>query len=574
MIEPMLSLAFAIHSKKGVHALLLGSGISRSAGIPTGWEITLDLVQKMAQIKGKSISDPVALCAWYSSEYGNEPDYCKLIADLAKSEPERRQLLRGYFEPTEDEKEQGFKQPTNAHRKIAELIAKGYIHIVLTTNFDRLLEQALKEIGIEPTVIATADQAKGALPLAHQTCCIIKIHGDYLDTELRNTPDEVAQYDEEMNRLLDQIFDEYGQIVCGWSAEYDKALREAIERCLTRRFTTYWTVKDGLLMGEAEHLIRLRQAEKIDIADADSFFNELTEKVLALEEIQRYHPLSAEVAVARLKRYIGDDRFKVQTDDIVIKERNRVLSMFSQERNLLRGTISKQDVELRLQQYEADTEILRALLITGCYWGNERNHHLWAECLRQIATPCDERGGVVLQSYPAILLTYASCIAAIANNKYDTLRALLVDAHITSSDDSSIPFAIALYEWQTNYYQLNLSSGYHPNYPYLSKKVMDILRNQFREIIPLDQDYQVQFDLFEFLFSLICVDQGETSRPPVGLYFYPSTNGSTIKIIGEEIARKKDDWEPLKSGLFGGSVDRLIKAINSFKEITRQYPRY
>jgi hypothetical protein len=34
-------LAFSVYEGKGVFALLLGSGLSRAAGIPTGWEITL-----------------------------------------------------------------------------------------------------------------------------------------------------------------------------------------------------------------------------------------------------------------------------------------------------------------------------------------------------------------------------------------------------------------------------------------------------------------------------------------------------------------------------------------------------
>ena len=43
-IEPELKLAIALHSSPGVYALLLGSGLSSAAGIPTGWQITLDLI--------------------------------------------------------------------------------------------------------------------------------------------------------------------------------------------------------------------------------------------------------------------------------------------------------------------------------------------------------------------------------------------------------------------------------------------------------------------------------------------------------------------------------------------------
>ncbi|HZX14078.1 MAG TPA: hypothetical protein VFF49_06730 [Thermodesulfobacteriota bacterium] len=60
MIDPIISLAFSIHSKKGIYALLLGSGASRAAGIPTGWEIVLDLIRKFARTINENCEpDPV-----------------------------------------------------------------------------------------------------------------------------------------------------------------------------------------------------------------------------------------------------------------------------------------------------------------------------------------------------------------------------------------------------------------------------------------------------------------------------------------------------------------------------------
>ena len=38
-IEKLTTLAFSMYSNKGAYALLLGSGISRSAYIPSGWEV-------------------------------------------------------------------------------------------------------------------------------------------------------------------------------------------------------------------------------------------------------------------------------------------------------------------------------------------------------------------------------------------------------------------------------------------------------------------------------------------------------------------------------------------------------
>jgi hypothetical protein len=46
ILDPITALAFSIFENKGVYALLLGSGLSSAAQIPTGWKITLDLVRR------------------------------------------------------------------------------------------------------------------------------------------------------------------------------------------------------------------------------------------------------------------------------------------------------------------------------------------------------------------------------------------------------------------------------------------------------------------------------------------------------------------------------------------------
>ena len=205
MIHPILSLAISVHSNRGVYALLLGSGVSRSALIPTGWDVVLDLVRKLAGLQGKDCEpDPAS---WYEHTYGEEPSYDKLLNDVAKSQSERSRLLRSYFEPTEEEQKEGWKLPTDAHRAIAHLVKGGYIRAIVTTNFDRLVEKALEVSGMTPTVIMTTDAINGAPPLIHTECVVIKVNGDYMDARIKNTPEELAQSDAPLDELLSRIFD-------------------------------------------------------------------------------------------------------------------------------------------------------------------------------------------------------------------------------------------------------------------------------------------------------------------------------------------------------------------------------
>ena len=74
----------------------------------------------------------------------------------------------------------------------------------MTTNFDRLLERALEAVGVAPIVIDTPDAAEGAPPLQHSACTVVKVNGDYLDTRIKNTPEELGEYDDRIKVLLDE----------------------------------------------------------------------------------------------------------------------------------------------------------------------------------------------------------------------------------------------------------------------------------------------------------------------------------------------------------------------------------
>jgi len=86
MIDPFISLALSVQSNRGVYALLLGSGISRSAQIPTGWEVVEDLIRKIARLREQDCgADPAA---WYTETFNAAPSYSDLLAEIAKTPAE------------------------------------------------------------------------------------------------------------------------------------------------------------------------------------------------------------------------------------------------------------------------------------------------------------------------------------------------------------------------------------------------------------------------------------------------------------------------------------------------------
>ena len=255
--DPLNSLASSIHAGPGTFALLLGSGISANSGVPTGRDVTLELIRRLAVLRGENAGeDPIS---WYRDYAGGDPDYSAMLAELALSPSDRRNLLEPYFEPTEDERAEGLKLPTKAHSAIARLVAGGFVKVVVTTNFDRLLEAALTEAGVQPNVISSPAHAAGALPIAHSKCTVIKVHGDYLSPDLKNTTEELDHYNLKIDHLLDEVFDQYGLVVCGWSGRWDTALRNALLRSPSRRFATYWLHREPPAP-EAQELLNHRDA--------------------------------------------------------------------------------------------------------------------------------------------------------------------------------------------------------------------------------------------------------------------------------------------------------------------------
>ncbi len=91
--DPSVNLAIAMAAGPGQYALLLGSGVSRSAGILTGWEMTLDLVSKIACAQdGKAPDDREA---WWAKHRSGAPEYSKLIEELAPQGSAMPRLFAG-----------------------------------------------------------------------------------------------------------------------------------------------------------------------------------------------------------------------------------------------------------------------------------------------------------------------------------------------------------------------------------------------------------------------------------------------------------------------------------------------
>jgi len=577
----IIQMSFSIYSNPGAYAVLLGSGISRSTGILTGYEITLDLASKLStMIEKKEVKD---VSKWYKDYFKEDINYSKIISKLAKTRSERSNLLKPYFEATEKEKEEGEKIPTEAHRSIARLVKYGYLRMILTLNFDRLMEEALMNEGINPHVISSVDSIKGIPPPVHSNCILFKIHGDYLDSRIRNTVEELEKYPEEYDAYLDRVFDEYGLIICGWSSEHDMALRNALQRIKNRRYSAYWTVKDNLSQNGKE-LLNFMQATGVPINNADQFFSNALDNIESLMKFRKPHPLTSKIAVESVKRFLSKNEY-IKCHDLVKEETERVHKLITSEKFNVAVRCEKEVYQNRMHDYESAMNVSIPIMNTITYFGSGKYLELIVYSIERLLPKLNNRyrGGFDwLQIYPALLLEYSIGIIALYVKNFEALTNLfLKPSYIEGNERKSAIESLNInYVFQGNYSDFISYKEEENRKTRASDYIFELFQKILKNDIPEKSKYEENFDIFEYLVGLIYLDKINPGseinnlRFPIGRfcwkYFSWGSNKEKGKIIFGKFFK---NYLPnlLETGFFNNSEERFNKLRQSYEDTISKF---
>jgi hypothetical protein len=575
MIElpPFDALALSLHHAPGSQAFLVGSGLSRAAGISTGWEITLDLVKRLAALKG--VTDHDDWEKWFRDEHGGkEPSYSELLDALASTAAERRRILHSYIEPRDGDEES--RRPTDAHKAIARLAKAGAVKVIVTTNFDRLIENALRDEGVEPTVIAREDAIAGAEPLGQARCTVIKVHGDYLDSRIKNTDGELASYGAAMNALLDQVFDHFGLTVVGWSGEWDAALRDAIARQSSRRFPFYWAAR-GKIGPLAQDLIDRRGGRSFVITDADAFFVKLEQQIEALKQASRPHPQSAEMAIALAKRYCRDDRFAMEWTEFLHAEVEKIRQFVNgpdfpkkTDATALNGLVAA---------FMTRTEVLRrACLVCGRWRTEEANRAVAREIKLLVMSPESSGGYVVLislQDLAASICFYWNLMGLIERSAFKEIRSLMTAETAGQRGKGmlieKLPFACfehVDWKWLTG-----LESRLTP--------MSDFMQRQFSkeagDIAVSGSSAEALFDAAELLICITFAHHRIKRMTGSGLWFWAplgrfiwKDSRNMLPAELDRIAALPESDPLIRSGLFGSNQAEAKPTLDAVREFYRE----
>ena len=591
-IEKLTTLAFSMYSNKGAYALLLGSGISRSSGIPSGWEVEMRLIQMLGESQG--VTEQEDWHQWYRERYGEPASYSSLLGALATTSTERVQLMRPFFEPTEEERELGRKEPTKAHRAIAQLAKEGYIRVILTTNFDRLLEKAFDAEGVTPQVISHEGAIAQATSLMHSDRpTIVKINGDYIDCKFRNTTEELDEYPEEMKHYLQRVFEDHGLVTCGWSGDWDKGLIRILKDTPRSRYGSFFTY-----VGEETEVLKSlsekQEGETMPIKGADELFSELCEQVMALKELAVRTNMSQEMRIARVKKFLSSEQHAIDFADMIEQwgaEAYKQISEMAHYNFQLTREAFDRYLKIHLS---AVTPLLEAAVLIA-RWGKEWQIQLFGDVLIKLCTKewrheeIYESNTIYLHGLAPMLLLNALGIACVKYQRFKELNAILSSTVSRENffDPSCRLQLLAILGgvyWGNDTW--NELMGGRSTYP-SSIFFQEHLRPLFEDYFTADSEYENVFYIWEHLKSLIYTYDKCSEKTgfvvPLGnflhqrkVYRRASQSGEQEPYIlfFEGADKLKNDWEPIKQGVFGGSYDVYKQIYDQAEEYYKQWRRH
>lgn len=282
--------------------------------------------------------------------------------------------------------------------------------------------------------------------------------------------------------------------------------------------------------------------------------------------------------VKRAKTLLSNDSSSIELHDLLASEVRRFLSITSEDSFPTSGQFTKEELLDRISRYEAASSDLSLLLACIAHWGKAIHTSTLQKCIARSSDRLESRGGLTiwleLRWYPLILELYTAGIAAIDAQRYDNLATLFY-TQLPSSEygEKTDTFVETVSNGLLEINRTNAFKqipGHERHYTPLSEYLFKILQPRLDDTFFLGKNYETAFDEFEVFFALVVADIRQAKDGavwgPVGRFGWKHRNrhNGPFERIVNDARIKKEQWPPIRAGMFGGDFERFDKVATEY----------
>ena len=274
------------------YSIFLGAGASVSSGISSGghlvhnWRKEIyeqyhgDYYEGLASNHKENLEEEAKARAigYLISEQGHwynpQNEYSSLFERKFDLPSQRRRFVENLVDE---------KLPSIGYLHLITLINNYYFNTIFTTNFDDLINEAFYQFSNTRPLICAHDSAVGSVSVISKRPKIIKLHGDYLYDDIKNTIKETESLEQNIKEKFIEFTKDNGLIVVGYSGQ-DRSILDVLNYLLQQeeylKNGLYWCFRaDDEISHEVRKILWRDKVYCVEIDGFDELFTEFCHHV-------------------------------------------------------------------------------------------------------------------------------------------------------------------------------------------------------------------------------------------------------------------------------------------------------
>jgi tetratricopeptide (TPR) repeat protein len=296
---------------------VLGAGASRSSRIKTGGELVRDWIAELYRMDPRHDSIPIE--RWTTASNLGIDGFD--AGDPAASYPQIYQR-RFRDDPAEGyaylERAMQDAEPSYGYSVLARMLAETRHKVVVTTNFDNLVADALSIFTTTFPLVCGHESLAGFVRARPRRPLVVKVHRDLLLAP-KSRPSEIAKLPKDYARALAQLLRWYTPVVLGYGGN-DGSLMGFLGGLEPLEGGIYWCYRDGdtpteairsLVARHRGRMVRIPGFDELMAMFADQLGYELRDKWIVERAAERANRLVE--TVTKLRDTLRERREKVES---------------------------------------------------------------------------------------------------------------------------------------------------------------------------------------------------------------------------------------------------------------------